>query len=104
MSTAEPAADKVVICVFDGLRRDFVTPERMPNLARFAGQGTWFREARSVFPSMTRVATTAIAPRATISTAMSVDNANAVSTVACPESPTSRRRTLRIIGCSAPAR
>ena len=33
----------------------------MPNLARFAGEGTWFREARSVFPSMTRVATTAIA-------------------------------------------
>ncbi|SIQ51715.1 alkaline phosphatase family protein [Bosea sp. TND4EK4] len=61
MSAAKPAADTVVICVFDGLRPDFVTPERMPNLARFAGQGTWFLEARSVFPSMTRVATTAIA-------------------------------------------
>ena len=59
--SASPAADKVVICVFDGLRPDFVTPELMPNLARFAGQGTWFRQARSVFPSMTRVATTAIA-------------------------------------------
>ncbi len=56
-----PAADRVVICVFDGLRPDFVTPELTPNLARFAGQGTWFREARSVFPSMTRVATTSIA-------------------------------------------
>jgi phosphonoacetate hydrolase len=62
MSTAtKPAADKVVICVFDGLRPDFITPEQTPNLARFAGQSTWFREARSVFPSMTRVATTSIA-------------------------------------------
>lgn len=56
-----PSADRVVICVFDGLRPDFVTPELTPNLARFATQGTWFREARSVFPSMTRVATTSIA-------------------------------------------
>jgi arylsulfatase A-like enzyme len=58
-----PAApsDKVVICVFDGLRPDFVTPELTPNLARLAGQGTWYRQARSVFPSMTRVATTSIA-------------------------------------------
>jgi arylsulfatase A-like enzyme len=60
MNASSPA-DRVVICVFDGLRPDFVTPELTPNLARFAGQGTWFREARSVFPSMTRVATTSIA-------------------------------------------
>jgi arylsulfatase A-like enzyme len=56
-----PQAHRVVVCVFDGLRPDLVTAERMPNLARFAGTGTWFREARSVFPSMTRVATTSIA-------------------------------------------
>ncbi|AMJ60387.1 alkaline phosphatase family protein [Bosea sp. PAMC 26642] len=61
MTVPSPTADKVVICVFDGLRPDFVTPELTPNLHRFAGQGTWFREARSVFPSMTRVATTSIA-------------------------------------------
>lgn len=59
--TSVSTADHVVICVFDGLRPDFITPELTPNLARFAGQGTWFREARSVFPSMTRVATTSIA-------------------------------------------
>jgi predicted AlkP superfamily pyrophosphatase or phosphodiesterase len=47
--------------VFDGLRPDMVTPELTPNLVRFAAGGTWFREARSVFPSMTRVATTSIA-------------------------------------------
>ena len=33
---AEAGADRIVICVFDGLRPDFVTPERMPHLARFA--------------------------------------------------------------------
>ncbi|MGL5115286.1 MAG: alkaline phosphatase family protein [Beijerinckiaceae bacterium] len=54
-------AARVVICVFDGLRPDMVTPERMPRLAAFAADNTWFREARSVFPSMTRVATTSIA-------------------------------------------
>lgn len=61
MTTTKAVADKVIVCVFDGLRPDFVTPEQMPNLSRFAGQSTWFREARSVFPSMTRVATTSIA-------------------------------------------
>jgi phosphonoacetate hydrolase len=53
-------ASRVVVVVFDGLRPDMVTPERMPNLAAFAGECTWFREARSVFPSMTRVATSSI--------------------------------------------
>jgi hypothetical protein len=52
---------RVVICVFDGLRPDLITPERTPRLARFANAATWFREARSVFPSMTRVATSSIA-------------------------------------------
>ncbi|MCJ2018559.1 alkaline phosphatase family protein [Methylobacterium sp. E-065] len=61
MSGPRAPADRVVLCVFDGLRPDVVTPEHMPNLTRFAPQGTWFREARSVFPSMTRVTTTAIA-------------------------------------------
>ena len=55
------SADRIVLCVFDGLRPDLITPERTPNLARFAGGATWFRESRSVFPSMTRVATAAIA-------------------------------------------
>ncbi len=54
-------AGKVVVVVFDGLRPDMVTPERMPRLAAFAGESLWFREARSVFPSMTRVATSSIA-------------------------------------------
>lgn len=54
-------AAKVIVVVFDGLRPDMVTPERMPRLAAFAAESLWFREARSVFPSMTRVATSSIA-------------------------------------------
>jgi hypothetical protein len=54
-------AGKVVVVVFDGLRPDMVTPDRMPRLAAFAAESLWFREARSVFPSMTRVATSSIA-------------------------------------------
>lgn len=53
-------ASRVVVVVFDGLRPDMVTPDRMPNLSAFAGDSLWFREARSVFPSMTRVATSSI--------------------------------------------
>ncbi|MFO1146873.1 MAG: alkaline phosphatase family protein [Alsobacter sp.] len=58
----EPApASRVVVAVFDGLRADLVTPGLTPNILRLAARGTWFREARSVFPSVTRVATTSIA-------------------------------------------
>lgn len=52
--------DRVIIIVFDGLRPDMIAG-RMPNLEAFANRGLWFREARSVFPSMTRVATTSFA-------------------------------------------
>jgi arylsulfatase A-like enzyme len=51
----------ILVAVFDGLRADMIDPQRTPHLARFAARGTWFREARSVFPSMTRVATASIA-------------------------------------------
>jgi hypothetical protein len=54
-------ASKAVVVVFDGLRPDMVTAELMPHLHAFAQDGCWFREARSVFPSMTRVATASIA-------------------------------------------
>ncbi len=57
----QTSADRVIVAVFDGLRPDLVTPELTPNLLRLAARGTWFREARSVFPSVTRVATTSIA-------------------------------------------
>jgi arylsulfatase A-like enzyme len=56
-----PHCDRVVLCVFDGLRPDMIREASTPNLHRLARRGTWFREARSVFPSMTRVATASIA-------------------------------------------
>lgn len=45
----------VLIAVFDGLRRDHVTPERMPRLAAFVEAGSSVPRSRSVFPSATRV-------------------------------------------------
>jgi len=53
--------NRVVVAVFDGLRPDMVRPDLTPNILRVALKGEWFREARSVFPSVTRVATTSIA-------------------------------------------
>ena len=52
--------DRVVVVVFDGLRPDMIETT-MPNLFGFSGDALWFTEARSVFPSMTRVATTSFA-------------------------------------------
>ncbi len=51
--------DKVVIVVFDGLRPDMIAG-RMPTLAGFLDDNLWFRNARSVFPSLTRVCTTSV--------------------------------------------
>ena len=55
-----PIADRVVVVVFDGLRPDMIAG-RMPNLEAFAAESLWYRQARSVFPSYTRAATTATA-------------------------------------------
>lgn len=51
----------VLIVVFDGLRRDHITAERMPNLTAFMGCGSDVPRSRSVFPSMTRVNASALA-------------------------------------------
>ncbi len=51
----------VLLVVFDGLRPDMVRPDTMPHLARFTAAGMRFASARSVFPSETRVCTSAIA-------------------------------------------
>ena len=48
---------RFVIIVLDGLRPDLVTPARMPALSALMARGARFAEARSVFPSETRVAT-----------------------------------------------
>ncbi|GGK51727.1 hypothetical protein GCM10011322_43450 [Salinarimonas ramus] len=51
--------ERVVVVVFDGLRPDMVAG-RMPRLEAFAGEGVRFPGARSVFPSLTRVATSSV--------------------------------------------
>lgn len=45
----------VLITVFDGLQPAQVTPELMPNLARFASEGVTFANHHPVFPSVTRI-------------------------------------------------
>ena len=55
-----PSASRVVIVLFDGLRPDMATPDRMPALSAFLGGARRFTEASSVFPSITRVCATAI--------------------------------------------
>lgn len=48
---------RVVMVALDGLRPDMVEARAMPNLHALAASGTRFANARSVFPSETRVAT-----------------------------------------------
>jgi arylsulfatase A-like enzyme len=48
---------RVILIALDGLRPDMVSPEATPHLARLAAEGKRFANARSVFPSETRVAT-----------------------------------------------
>jgi hypothetical protein len=56
-----PLASRVVLFGFDGLRPDLVTDRTMPALARFIREGARFANARSVFPSETRVAIPSLA-------------------------------------------
>jgi phosphonoacetate hydrolase len=67
-------APKAVICIFDGLRPDRVREDLTPNLWNFANQGVWYRECRSVFPSMTRVAGCSLATGSKPHTHGVVDN------------------------------
>lgn len=48
---------RFVLIALDGLRPDMVSPQSTPHLAALAAAGTRFANARSVFPSETRVAT-----------------------------------------------
>ncbi|WP_372619037.1 alkaline phosphatase family protein [Falsiroseomonas sp.] len=48
---------RFVMLALDGLRPDMVSPEATPQLAALAAEGTRFANARSIFPSETRVAT-----------------------------------------------
>jgi arylsulfatase A-like enzyme len=51
---------KALVFVFDGLRPDHITPALMPHLARFAAEGVRFANARTIFPSETRVAVSSL--------------------------------------------
>ena len=51
---------RFLIVVFDALRPEFVTPELMPNLHGFAARGVRFANARSTFPTETRVNQSAV--------------------------------------------
>lgn len=51
---------RFLIVVFDALRPEFVTPELMPNLHGFAERGVRFANARSTFPTETRVNQSAV--------------------------------------------
>ena len=46
---------RAIMVVLDGLRRDFLTEARTPNLIRFMRQAAYFPNFRSAFPSATRI-------------------------------------------------
>ncbi|HEY0176526.1 MAG TPA: alkaline phosphatase family protein, partial [Pedobacter sp.] len=51
----EPVASRTLIVFFDGLRPDYITPEAMPNLYAFRKQGAYGKQHHSVYPTVTRV-------------------------------------------------
>lgn len=51
---------RALVVVFDALRPEFVTPALMPNLHRFAAGGVRYLNARSTFPTETRVNQSAV--------------------------------------------
>jgi phosphonoacetate hydrolase len=54
-------APDILVVVFDGLRPDMITTERMPTLAAHLAAAKRYVNARSVFPSLTRVCAATIA-------------------------------------------
>ncbi|MDX6751177.1 alkaline phosphatase family protein [Geminicoccaceae bacterium 1502E] len=50
-----------LVLVLDGLRPDMLRPDLLPNLCTLIDEGTRWRQARTVFPSMTRVCTSSLA-------------------------------------------
>jgi predicted AlkP superfamily pyrophosphatase or phosphodiesterase len=52
---------RFIWCIFDGLRRDMITPDIAPQLRAFIDAGSDFPSSRCVFPSVTRVNAAAMA-------------------------------------------
>ena len=46
---------RVIVFVFDGLQKELVTEELMPNLKEFTSKGVRFLSHQPVFPTVTRV-------------------------------------------------
>ncbi len=59
--SAGPAARRVIIFVWDGLRADDVTPENMPNYFVLARSGVVFADHHSVYPTFTMMNSASIA-------------------------------------------
>lgn len=60
-----PAAEHVVLIVWDGMRPDFVTAENSPTLHALAEKGVFFRNNHAVYPSSTNVNGAVFAPAIT---------------------------------------
>ena len=52
---------RAVVVICDGMRRDLVSPERVPNIWAVRSRSRWFAAHRSVFPSVTRSSSASIA-------------------------------------------
>src|SRR6266566_4326580 len=59
--SAGPAARRVIIFVWDGLRADDVTPENMPNYFVLARSGVIFADHHAVYPTFTMMNSASIA-------------------------------------------
>ncbi len=57
----KPKAEHVLLCVWDGMRPDFITPENTPNLHALAQRGTFFAKNHSMWISTTEVNGTVLA-------------------------------------------
>ena len=54
-------ARKAVLLVCDGLSREWISPERTPNIWRLKGENLWAARHTAVFPSVTRASAASIA-------------------------------------------
>lgn len=57
----KPKAEHVVLCIWDGMRPDFITPENAPNLHALATRGTFFANNHSFYVTTTEVNGTVLA-------------------------------------------
>ncbi len=57
----KPKAEHVVLCVWDGMRPDFITPANTPNLHALGTRGTFFDQNHSFYVTTTEVNGTVLA-------------------------------------------